>query len=160
MGEGGGQVLRSALTLSHSGDRFDVRMFPPPPCATQISARWPGTVLLVLARFESTQVCYAALGARGKPAERVADEAVLALRHFLRTDAAVDAYVADQLRLPLAFVPGRSAFHTAEITRHLVTNAQVIYAFVPAVIDIQGKIGQPGQVVLDGVEAARCDSRH
>jgi RNA 3'-terminal phosphate cyclase (ATP) len=127
--------------------------------AVRIPARSPGSVLLVLARFESAQVCYGALGARGKPAERVADEAVSALRRFLKTGAAIDAYLADQLLLPLAFAPGRSAFHTAEITQHLATNAEVIKAFVPVAIDIQGKTGQPGRVLIDGVAPGRCGSR-
>ncbi len=123
--------------------------------AAHIPARSPGTVLLLLARFESTQVCYAALGARGKPAERVADEAVEQLRRFLQTGAAIDAYLGDQLLLPLAFVPGRSVFYTEAITSHLTTNAEVIKAFVPVAIDIQGNTGQPGRVFIDGVVPKR-----
>lgn len=122
-----------------------------------IPARSPGTVLLLLARFEFSQVCYVALGARGKPAERVADEAVDQLRRFLQTGAAIDAYLGDQLLLPLAFVPGRSAFYTEAITPHLVTNAEVIKAFVPAAIDIHGSIGQPGRVLIDGVVPKRTN---
>lgn len=127
--------------------------------AARIPARSPGSLLLVLARFESTQVCYGALGARGKPAERVADEAVAALRRFLKTGAAIDACLGDQLLLPLAFAPGRSAFHTAEITSHLATNAEVIKAFVPVGIDIQGSMGEPGHVFVDGIARGEGVSR-
>jgi RNA 3'-terminal phosphate cyclase (ATP) len=147
------QRLQARRGLAHLG-------VPIVESVAQIPARSPGSVLLVLARFESAQVCYVALGARGKPAERVADEAVAALRRFLRTDAAIDACLADQLLLPLAFAPGRSALHTAEITSHLMTNAEVIKAFVPVIIDIQGAIGEAGHVLIEGVEAARWSSPH
>lgn len=123
--------------------------------AARIPAHSPGTVLMLLARFESTQVCYAALGARGKPAERVADEAVDELRRFLLSGAAIDGHLGDQLLLPLAFVPGRSGFYTEAITPHLATNAEVIKSFVPVAIDIHGSIGQPGRVFIDGVARGR-----
>lgn len=123
----------------------------------RIPARSPGSFLLLLARFESAQACYGALGMRGKRAEQVADEAVSGLRRFLQTEAAVDAYLADQLLLPLAFAPGRSSLYTAEITGHLKTNADVIAAFVPANIDIKGEPGRPGYVDVDGVTVRRSD---
>jgi RNA 3'-terminal phosphate cyclase len=43
-------------------------------------------MLLLLAEFEYAQACYFALGARGKPAERVADEAVDAIEQVVFID--------------------------------------------------------------------------
>jgi len=105
-----------------------------------------GTLLLLLAEFEQARCCYYALGERGKPAERVADEAVNAFETFLATDAAIDQYLADQLLLPLALASGVSVLRTARVTEHLITNAAVIRLFLPATIEIQGEIGRPGLV--------------
>lgn len=107
-----------------------------------------GTLLLLLAEFEFGQCCYFGLGALGKPAERVADEAVDALVAFLKTGAAADQYLADQLLLPLSIANGPSEIHTCQVTEHLLTNASVIRSFLPVGIEIQGKLGEPGRVLI------------
>lgn len=110
-----------------------------------------GTFLLILAEFEHSQCCYCGLGARGKPAERVADEAVDELISFLATDGAIDPYLADQLILPLALAEGDSELRTAKVTRHLLTNAEIVKMFLPAEIEIGGEPGKPGRVRIGGV---------
>ncbi len=115
-----------------------------------LPARSRGTFLLLLAHFEGGQCCYYALGERGKPAERVADEAVDQLQRFLNTEAAVDEYVADQLALPLMLAQGTSELRVARLTRHLLTNIEVVRAFLPATIDVVGEEGSPGLVRIHG----------
>ncbi len=107
-----------------------------------------GTAIFLLAESEYSLAGFSALGARGKPAERVADEAVDDLRTYLATGAALDPYLADQLLLPLAFAPGPSRFQTAAVTSHLLTNAEIIQAFLPLTIGIEGKVGEPGWVTI------------
>jgi RNA 3'-phosphate cyclase len=106
----------------------------------------PGTFIALLASFESSQACFSALGAKGKPAARVADQAVDELEAFIQSSQAVDRYLADQLLLPLALASGPSRLATAAVTDHLLTNAEVIRAFLPVEITIQGEPGQPGLV--------------
>jgi RNA 3'-terminal phosphate cyclase (ATP) len=65
----------------------------------------------------------------------VADEAIDALESFLRSGAAIDPFMADQIVLPLAFASGASSFSTSTVTSHLLTHASVIEAF--GVADIQ-----------------------
>lgn len=115
-----------------------------------MQAHSPGTMLLLIAEFELTRCCYSALGARGKPAERVADEVVDALEAFLRTDAAIDEHLADQLIVPLAAVVGRSEVRPARITQHLVTNADVVRLFLPVDIVIDGAMGTTGSISIEG----------
>jgi RNA 3'-terminal phosphate cyclase (ATP) len=105
-----------------------------------------GTLLLLLAEFELGQACCFALGARGKRAEQVADEAVDALAAFLHSDGAVDPWLADQLLLPLAVADGPSALRTSEVTSHLLTNVGVIRLFLPVEIRVDGPIGGPATV--------------
>lgn len=120
---------------------------------SRLSAHSPGTALILIAEFEETQCCYCALGARGKPAERVADEAVDVLKAFLATNAAIDEHLADQLILPLSVVPGDSQLRVPKITPHLVTNADTVRTFLHVPIDIVGDIGEPGYVRIAGVSA-------
>lgn len=105
-----------------------------------------GTLLLLLAEFEHSQACFFALGERGKPAERVADEAVEGLITLLDTDAAIDPWLADQLLLPLALASESSEFRTSAVTRHLLTNAEVIGYFLPVAVDLSDKLGAPSLV--------------
>jgi RNA 3'-terminal phosphate cyclase (ATP) len=131
---------RQALTRLHGRPvRIDVVNLP---------SGSPGAMLLLLAQFEYAQACYFALGARGKPAERVADEAVDALEQFLATDGAIDQYLADQLIVPLAFTGDISELRTSRVTQDLITNCDVVKRFLAADIRIDGKLGQPGLVVL------------
>lgn len=106
----------------------------------------PGTFVALLAEFDNARFCTFALGKKGKPAEKVADEAVHALESFLETGAAVGRYLADQLLIPLAIAAGPSEIRVEAITPHLLTNAAVIQAFLPAAIDIAGEFGAPGLV--------------
>jgi len=124
----------------------------------QLPSKYKGTVLLLMAEYESNngyaQCCFYSLGQLGKPAERVADEAVDAFLNFDSTGAAVDQYLADQLLLPLAFASGDSELLTSGITSHLLTNAEIIRAFLPSRIEIIGEAGQPGTVRIAPCQSA------
>ena len=112
----------------------------------ELPAASRGTVLLLLANCEPGHACCFALGARGKRAEHVADEAVDALAAVLGTDGAVDPWLADQLMLPLALADGPSELRTSQITAHLRTNAEVIRLFLPVEIGVDGPLGGPATV--------------
>lgn len=126
-----------------------------PQVATEIAidtlaAISPGTMLLLLAEFEASQACFTALGERGKPAERVADEAADALAAFLGSDGAVEPWLADQLLLPLALAPGCSTLRTSAVTQHLLTNAAIIRRFLPVTIAVEATLGAPATVTISG----------
>ena len=116
--------------------------------ATSVPSPVKGTYIVLLAEFAGSRACFSALGARGKPAERVADEAVDGLEEFLTTDGAIDPYLADQLLLPMALAEGISQFRTSRVTQHLLTNAEIIRQFLPVAIDINGEQDQPGDVFV------------
>ncbi|NOZ23955.1 MAG: RNA 3'-terminal phosphate cyclase [Planctomycetes bacterium] len=109
-----------------------------------------GTMLFLQARFERSEACFFGLGAIGKRAERVADEACAQLLSFLRTEGAVDRFLADQLLVPLSLASGESRFTTERITQHLLTNAEVIRMFLPSEVHIEGELNQPGTVTVRG----------
>lgn len=136
------QVLRR-LAEQHPGIEIATVIMP---------AHSPGAIIVLVAEFEHSQCCFYALGKRGKPAEQIADEAVSQLERFLASDSVIDAFLADQLLLPLACVEGTSRIRTAEITSHLLTNAGIIREFLPVQITIDGSLGQSGTVQISGVD--------
>jgi len=116
----------------------------------RLSSSSPGTLLLLRAEFENSGACFFSLGERGKPAERVADEAVDELLEFLATGGAVDPYLADQLIVPLALAPGESALAVSRVTGHLTTNAEIVRRFLPARIEIDAPAGKAGVIRIEG----------
>jgi len=91
-----------------------------------------------------------ALGARGKPAEKVADEAADDFLRFHSRGAAIDRHLADQIVLYLAQARGPSVFTTDEVTLHLLTNLWVIEQFLGPIFQLQGNEGEPGKIMVTG----------
>jgi RNA 3'-phosphate cyclase len=107
----------------------------------------PGTMLGIELPTEPVPTYFFALGALGKRAEAVADEAVAQVAAFLASDPpGLDEHTADQIILPLALAKSTSHFRTACISSHLLTNAAVIEQFLPRHIECDGIEGQPGMV--------------
>jgi RNA 3'-terminal phosphate cyclase (ATP) len=106
----------------------------------------PGTVLAVTFPEAPVPTLFFGLGARGKRAEAVADEAVTEALDYAAGDAPVDPHSADQLVLPLAFAEGPSEFRTTRVTQHLLTNIAVVREFVRRTIACDAGEGEPGTV--------------
>jgi RNA 3'-terminal phosphate cyclase (ATP) len=109
----------------------------------------PGTVLSIELDTAPVPTLFFALGERGKPAERVADEAADQTLEFLDAPAgSVDLHSADQLVLPLALAAGPSSFRVARVTSHLLTNLAVIRRFIERDLRCEGSEGKPGCVEI------------
>jgi RNA 3'-terminal phosphate cyclase (ATP) len=107
----------------------------------------PGSVLVLRLDTTPAPTTFVALGARGKPAEAVADEAAdEALAYHQAAPALVDAHSADQIVLPLALAEGPSEYTVARVTAHLTTNVAVIGRFLERPIVCEGEEGRPGWV--------------
>ena len=74
----------------------------------------PGTLVFLLVQGKDSLAGFSSLGARGKRAELVADEAADDLFHFLESGAAIDRHLADQLLIYLASAPGKQHFTTSK----------------------------------------------
>jgi RNA 3'-terminal phosphate cyclase (ATP) len=112
-----------------------------------IPAMHPGSLVFLCAQGKNSFAGFSALGARGKPAERVADEAAEALIRFLDGEAALDSHLADQILIYLALSPGHHQFTTSCVTQHLLTNAWVVEKFLAVTFEVTGELGDPGMVV-------------
>lgn len=110
-----------------------------------------GTMLFLLVEFENAVAGFSSLGEIGKPAERVADEAVDELRFYMRSDAPVDRRLCDQLVLYMALANGRSSIRTEKLTMHAHTNMWVIEQFLPVRFEVSGGVGEEAQITVEGV---------
>jgi RNA 3'-terminal phosphate cyclase (ATP) len=107
----------------------------------------PGSVLGIELSTAPVPATFVALGARGKRAEAVADEAAEEVLAYLdAAPALVDAHSADQIVLPLALAEGPSEYTVAQVTTHLITNIAVIRSFLERDIACEGEEGKPGVV--------------
>jgi len=113
---------------------------------TNASAIGQGTVVFLLAEFEGSVAAFTSLGERGKRAEQVAEEACRELLDFLKSDAAIDKYLADQLIPYVALVDEDSSFTTSCISQHLLTNIWVVEKFLPGQFEVRGREGEKGEV--------------
>jgi RNA 3'-terminal phosphate cyclase (ATP) len=133
------QARRAAFRLEQSGVAADI--------AQEEWPGGPGSVLGLVVDTDPAPALFFGLGARGKPAEVVADEAAdQAIAYLRAAPAAVDAHSADQILLPLALAEGPSEYSVAQVTQHLLTNIAVIRQFVEREIISEGEEGKPGVV--------------
>lgn len=97
-----------------------------------------GTCVVIAATYENGWGGAGALGEKGKPAEKVADEAVDAFLAFHESGAALDPNLADQVIVPLA-ARGvqRWQFSTPRVTNHLRTVIWLVQQFVPLHIELE-----------------------
>ena len=116
--------------------------------AAVLEAACPGAGIYLTAHYENSLAGFSAQGKRGKPAERVAEEACAALLHHHRSGAVLEQHLADQLFLPAALCRGESVFGVERISPHLVTNAWVVECFGLARIDITPAAGGTGFVKI------------
>ncbi|TVM00254.1 MAG: RNA 3'-phosphate cyclase [Candidatus Brocadia sp. WS118] len=114
----------------------------------EIPAAGKGTMLLLVGQFEQSQCCYFSLGAIGKRAETVADEACNQFFSFLETTGVIDEYLADQLIIPLALTKEMSHYITPRITQHLLTNIEIVKLFLPVTVEVVGNLAEEGVIKI------------
>ncbi|HBG06775.1 MAG: RNA 3'-terminal-phosphate cyclase [Geobacteraceae bacterium GWC2_58_44] len=114
----------------------------------ELSIFGQGTFIFLKCAYEQAVSGFASLGARGKPAERVGEEAACQLLGFHATGMPVDQHLADQLVLYLAQAKGPSVFATSRISSHLETNLMVTALFLDIETQVNGERDGPGTVMI------------
>jgi RNA 3'-terminal phosphate cyclase (ATP) len=94
----------------------------------------PGNALLLEVVCEQVSEICSSIGEVGVRAEGVAERAVHDMRRYLASGVPVGRHLADQLLLLLALAGG-GEFRTLALTRHALTNAAVLRAFLPVTIE-------------------------
>jgi RNA 3'-terminal phosphate cyclase (ATP) len=112
----------------------------------EVTALSPGSFVFLCAQGHRSAAGFSSLGERGKPAEKVADEAADALLRFLGSKAALDPHLGDQILIYLAMIPGSHRLTVSEVTEHLLTNVWVTEQFLPVRFEVRGGLHKPGLV--------------
>jgi RNA 3'-terminal phosphate cyclase (ATP) len=131
--------------------------------ASELLSNWPvetvlaqtpshgrGTSVFIVAEFENLRAGFSALGAPGKRAEAVGEEAALAFIEYMGKEGALDPHLSDQALIYMALAAGSSSFTTPEITGHLLTNIHVIEKFLAVKFVVEGMAGVKGSVSVRG----------
>jgi RNA 3'-phosphate cyclase len=95
----------------------------------------PGSSINLVANFERTKMGANALGARGKPAEKVGREAARLLQKQINAGACLDEWMTDQIIPYMALAVNRTnesmKIKVSPITNHTKTNIWVTEQFLP-----------------------------
>ncbi len=112
----------------------------------EVDALGQGTYVFLKAHYESAICGFSSLGARGKRAEKVGEEAAAAFLEHHHSGASLDPHMADQIALYLALADGESCYTTSAITGHLSTNLHVISKFM----EVESLVRAPREVSIRG----------
>ncbi len=132
-------LAKARSLIREPGVRADIR-------TVSVPGPGQGTFIFLAAGSEGGLAGFGALGARGKRAESVGEEAARALLDYAAAGAALDPNLADQLVPYLAMSDGESVFTTSRVTQHLLTNLWAVGLFHPFRYDVEGEPGRPGRV--------------
>lgn len=111
----------------------------------------PGSGIVVWAESEhGLRVGADSLGERGKSAERVGNDAASQLVKEVSTGMAIDSHLCDMILPYLSLAEGNSKIGVTKITSHLTTNVWAVEQILGTHIKVQGKIGEPGTVSIQG----------
>ncbi len=116
----------------------------------------PGSGVVLWAITENSVLGGDALGAKGKPAERVGEEAALKLLEDLGTGMALDRHASDMLIPFAALADGVSRLGGAKLTLHAITNIEVVKMLVDGVeVEVEGEKDKPFKAIVKGIGLQR-----
>ncbi|RJP21824.1 MAG: RNA 3'-terminal phosphate cyclase [Candidatus Abyssobacteria bacterium SURF_5] len=125
------QARAAGQTLGQAGLKAQVER-------EYVDAVCPGSGIVLWAETGARAIIGGdSIGERGKPSEQVGEEAANALIETVRSGAAVDEHLSDQLLLFMALAKGRSVITTPRLTGHAKTNMHVIKQFLPVEFEVK-----------------------
>lgn len=111
----------------------------------------PGNAVSIEIESEYVTEVFTGFGERGVPAEAVAERAIKEARRYLASEVAVGEYLADQLLIPMALA-GEGAFTTCPLSRHALTNIEIIHKFLDVRISTAAVANRKWLVEIKGDE--------
>src|SRR5512135_391831 len=109
-----------------------------PPCfriEELANPRGPGNVLVCAVESRNITEVFTGFGQRGLPAERVGASTADGVREYLSAGVPVGRHLADQLIVPMA-LGGGGRFRTLPLTRHCMTNIDVVKQFLEIEVNL------------------------
>jgi RNA 3'-terminal phosphate cyclase (ATP) len=131
-----------------NGANIAIETYPP----DQDTHLGPGSgITLVLKSSDNSTIGADSIGERGKPAERVGEDAATKLLAEINAKAPVDRHMADILIPYMAVAEGYSEISTSDLTLHTMTNIKVAETIAGVKFDIRGEMHGPGRVAVQGI---------
>ena len=109
------------------------------------NSRGPGNIVTIELIYEKITEIITGFGEWGKSAEKVALQTAEKAKNYMASGVPVGVYLADQLMIPFALV-GRGEYKTFSLSRHSLTNMEIIKMFYDSHIDVS-EIGDRRYVV-------------
>ncbi len=97
--------------------------------------RGPGNVLMAIMTSKNITEVFTGFGERTVPSDKVALGVIEEVREYLAANVPVGRHLADQLMIPMALA-GSGRFRTLPLTRHSLTNIDVLKKFLDVEITV------------------------
>jgi len=116
-----------------------------------------GSALTLWANYENGIIGSSALGALGKKAEKVGEEAATKLLKGIKSNACIDEHLADQLLIYMVLADGDSTITASELTTHTKTNIWVIEHFIDRKFIIEERGDRTVKISIKGIGVKKGD---
>jgi len=116
-----------------------------------------GSALTLWAVYENSILGASSLGALGKKSEQVGEEAAKELLAEMRSGAALDKHIGDQVLIYIALAKGDSSVTVSELTPHIKTNIWVLEQFTKERFKIE-EFGNSARIAVHGIGLERSPS--
>jgi RNA 3'-terminal phosphate cyclase (ATP) len=112
----------------------------------------PGSGIVLAARRGERRILGGdSLGDRGRPAERVGQEAGRILVEEVQSGALLDKHMGDMIVPYIALADGVSEVSVSQVTQHTLTNVRVAESIAGVRFEPTGELGRPGRLRVRGV---------
>ncbi|MGB9729329.1 MAG: RNA 3'-terminal phosphate cyclase [Thermoprotei archaeon] len=112
----------------------------------------PGTFIVLLAETDKNVIIGSdALGEKGKPAEKVGEEAALKLINEIKSNATVDVHMSDQLIPWMALANGTSKIKVSSFSLHAYTCIYITKQILGGEFKVQGELNKPSIIEVKGI---------
>lgn len=147
-------AIRQANSVQKKLSELRIKTKIKPIVAKPVS-EGPGSFVCLWTEGDEVYIGADSLGARGKPAETVGEEAAKRLIFEIRNKANLDQHTTDHMILPASLAKGESIFKTSLITLHTLTAIEIAKLFTNAKFTVTGAEGQPGLIKVQGIGLER-----
>jgi len=110
----------------------------------------PGSGIVLWAIYDKTVIGGDALGARGKRAEIVGEEAATKLLKAMRSGMALDKHMSDNIIPYIALARGTSIITGEELSMHAYTNTWLVKQILGIDVELKGELGKPFKLRIKG----------
>jgi len=112
----------------------------------------PGSGIVLWAKTGAGTVIGAdSLGERGKPAEKVGEDAASKFLEEVRSGAPIDRHMGDMIIPFIAVAEGTSEVKVSKLTLHLLTNIQITEMILGVKFNVEGGKDEAGIVEVEGL---------